>query len=116
MAVLGPSIAIYGTDILLRRNRYDGEHLHDETPGSRYWYRNGVNWAGATALLLGTAAALLCVDTPVLVGPVATALDGADLSSLLGPAVAAAVYALGMSAMRRTERTAAIAPSRPAPW
>ena len=46
----------------------------------------------------------------------ATALDGADLSSLLGPAVAAAVYALGMSAMRRTDRTAAIAPSRPAPW
>ncbi len=77
VAVLGPSMALYGTDILLRRNRYDGEQLHDETPGSRYWYRHGVNWAGVGALVLGTAAALLCVDTPVLVGPVATAPDGA---------------------------------------
>ena len=41
-----PSLAIYGVDIWLRRNRYDGLELHDETPGSRFWYWRGVNPAG----------------------------------------------------------------------
>jgi len=101
VALLGPSVALYATDILLRRNQYNGLDLHDERPGSPYWYAHGINWAGATAQLLGTAAALLCVDTPVLVGPVATALDGADLSSLVGPIAAAAVYTAATLAMRR---------------
>ncbi len=34
VAFLGPAFAIYGIDILLRRNRYDGLDLHDETPGA----------------------------------------------------------------------------------
>ena len=47
--MLGPALAIYGVDILLRRNRYNGLELHDETPRSRFWYRHGVNWAGGDA-------------------------------------------------------------------
>jgi NCS1 family nucleobase:cation symporter-1 len=31
VALLGPSMAIYAADILLRRNRYDGRDLSDET-------------------------------------------------------------------------------------
>ena len=48
--------------------------------------------AGATALLAGTAVALLCVSTTTHVSPVASALGGADLSALSGPAVAALCY------------------------
>ena len=51
VAFLGPALAIYGTDILLRRNRYDGRELHDETAASRFWYDGGVNWAGFGVLL-----------------------------------------------------------------
>jgi nucleobase:cation symporter-1, NCS1 family len=52
-----------------------------------------VNPAGATAMIAGTAAALLCVNTAIYVGPVARLLDGADLSSLVGPVVGATIYA-----------------------
>jgi NCS1 family nucleobase:cation symporter-1 len=104
VAFLGPALAIYGIDILLRRNRYNGLDLHDETPGSRFWYWRGVNPAGATAMIVGTAAALLCVNTSVLVGPVARALDGADLSSLVGPVVGAGACVLLAARSRRALR------------
>jgi cytosine/uracil/thiamine/allantoin permease len=66
---LGPSLAIYGVDIWLRRNRYDGLELHNETPGSRFWYWRGVNPAGVAAMIIGTAVALLCVSTSIYVSP-----------------------------------------------
>ncbi|MET9661098.1 hypothetical protein [Streptomyces sp. NPDC006510] len=44
--------------------------------------------AGPAAQLLGTGAALLCLNS-LYVGPVASALDGADVSVLLGPLVGA---------------------------
>ncbi|MFJ3220182.1 purine-cytosine permease family protein [Kitasatospora sp. NPDC086801] len=94
VVLLGPSTAIYATDILLRRNRYDGRALTDETPGSTFWYRAGVNPAGALALAAGVAGAALCVDT-LYTGPVA-ALVGADLALPVGMVVAAAVYAVLM--------------------
>ena len=96
VALLGPSIAIYATDIVIRRNRYDGQELHDFRPGSPFWFDRGVNWAGFAALFLGTAAAVLCLNTTLYVGPVAHALDGADLSSLVGPVVALIAYAAGI--------------------
>jgi purine-cytosine permease-like protein len=92
VALLGPSLAIYAADILLRRNRYDGVALNDEAPGSAYWFSRGFNWAGVTALVVGTFVAVLCVNTPVFVGPISNQLDGADISSLIGPAVAAGIY------------------------
>lgn len=92
VALLGPSLAIYATDILLRHNRYDGLQLHDQTPTSPYWYDRGVNWAGVCAQVVGTTVALLCVNTTLLVGPIARALAGADLSAVLGPILAAATY------------------------
>jgi nucleobase:cation symporter-1, NCS1 family len=93
VALFAPTMAIYVTDIVLRRNRYDGLGLNDETAGSPYWYRSGVNWSAAAAQVLGTIVALLCINTPVFAGPVSTALAGADLSALAGPLVAALVYA-----------------------
>jgi NCS1 family nucleobase:cation symporter-1 len=92
VAVLGPCVAIYVTDSLLRRNQYDGLQLSDESRQSPFWYHHGVRWSGVAAEGLGTAAALLCINSPVLVGPVAQALKGADLSALMGPLTAACVY------------------------
>ncbi|MET9493811.1 cytosine permease [Streptomyces sp. NPDC006552] len=92
VVLLGPSMAIYATDIVLRRNRYDGRALGDESPGSAFWFRGGVNWSGATALAAGSAASALCVDT-LYTGPLATALGGVDLALPVGMAVACACYA-----------------------
>jgi purine-cytosine permease-like protein len=104
VALLGPSLAIYAADILLRHNRYDGPALNDETPGSKYWFSRGYNWAGVTALAVGTGVAVLCVNTPVFVGPISNLLDGADISSLVGPALAAGIY----TAMTRRARSTSI--------
>ncbi|MER7394532.1 cytosine permease [Streptomyces sp. NPDC000151] len=93
VVLLGPSMAIYATDILLRRNRYDGPGLTDETPGSPFWFTAGVNRAGALALTAGTAAAALCVNT-LYTGPLARALNGVDLALPVGIVVASAAYAL----------------------
>ncbi|MFJ9694327.1 purine-cytosine permease family protein [Kitasatospora sp. NPDC101183] len=98
VVLLGPSTAIYATDILLRRNRYDGRALTDESPGSPFWYRAGVNPAGAAALAAGVTASALCVDT-LYTGPVA-ALTGVDLALPAGILVAAAVYGVLMRGLR----------------
>ncbi|MGW4564860.1 purine-cytosine permease family protein [Streptomyces sp. NPDC004561] len=101
VVLLGPSTAVYATDIVLRRNRYDGPALADESPTGPFWYTAGVNWPGALALTAGVAASALCVDT-VYTGPVAAALGGVDLSLPVGLVVASAAYAL----LTRGRRTA----------
>ncbi|MFJ4840398.1 purine-cytosine permease family protein [Streptomyces sp. NPDC088746] len=91
VVLLGPAMAVYATDILLRRNRYDGPALMDETPGSRFWYTAGFNPAGAVALTGGVAAAALCVNT-LYTGPVAQVLGGLDLALPVGIVVASVLY------------------------
>ncbi|MDV5144510.1 cytosine permease [Streptomyces sp. SBC-4] len=91
----GPLMAVYATDIVLRRCRYDGPALSDETPRGPFWYTGGVNLAGALALTAGVTSAALCVDT-LYTGPVAAALGGLDLSLPVGMTVAATLYALLM--------------------
>ena|SRR5579862_73667 len=103
VAFLGPCIAIYITDSFLRGHRYDGLQLSDESPQSRFWYNHGICWPGVVAEGVGAFAALLCINSPVLVGPIARALKGADLSAITGPVIAAALYfamARGASGMR----------------
>ncbi len=96
VALTGPVMAVYATDILWRRNRYRGPDLTDETPASPYWYSHGVNRAGAAALVLGTAAATLCLSTRLFTGWAAAALGGTDLSLPAGMLTAAATYWLLM--------------------
>ncbi|MEU0851603.1 cytosine permease [Streptomyces flaveolus] len=93
VVLLGPAMAVYATDILLRRNRYDGVALMDETPGGPFWYTAGVNPAGALALAGGVAVAALCVNT-LYSGPIARALGGIDLALPAGMVVAALLYAV----------------------
>ncbi len=93
VVLIGPLMAVYATDIVSRRNRYDGRALSDESPTSPFWFTAGVNPAGALALLAGVASAALCVNT-LYTGPVASVLGGIDLSLPVGMTVAAALYAL----------------------
>lgn len=92
VAYLGPILAIYALDIVLRRNRYDGRDLCDERPGSPFWYTSGVAWAGAGAFAVGTTAAVLCMNTTLWTGPISGRLGGADLSAIVGPLAAVLVY------------------------
>ncbi|MEV8225672.1 cytosine permease [Streptomyces sp. NPDC079167] len=91
VVLLGPAMAVYATDILLRRNRYDGPALMDESPGSRFWYTAGFNPAGTIALAGGVTAAALCVNT-LYTGPVAQALGGVDVALPVGIVVASVLY------------------------
>ncbi|MFJ2770649.1 purine-cytosine permease family protein [Streptomyces sp. NPDC087300] len=91
VVLLGPAMALYATDIVLRRNRYDGLALSDESPSSPFWYTGGIHRAGALALVSGVVAAALCVNT-LYTGPVSHALGGADLALPAGMVVASAVY------------------------
>ncbi|CAL9616397.1 purine-cytosine permease family protein [Streptomyces sp. enrichment culture] len=92
VVLLGPATAVYATDIVLRRNRYDGPALCDERPGSRFWYVGGFSPAGVFGLGAGVAVAALSVNT-LYTGPIAAALDGVDVALPAGMVVAAAVYA-----------------------
>ncbi|MEU9702232.1 cytosine permease [Streptomyces sp. NPDC047981] len=93
VVLLGPATALYATDIALRRNRYDGQALMDESRTSPFWYSAGFGVPGALALGAGVTAAALCVNT-LYTGPIAAALGGIDLSLPVGIAVTAACYAL----------------------
>ncbi|MFF5976210.1 purine-cytosine permease family protein [Streptomyces sp. NPDC012769] len=95
VVLLGPAMTVYAVDILLRRNRYDGLALTDESRGSSFWYAGGVNPAGAAGVLGGAGAAALCVDT-AYTGPIARALGGIDLALPVGMGVAGLLYALLM--------------------
>ena len=101
VALLGPALTIYAVDIVLRRNSYVGAELEDQSRKSRFWYRGGFNLAGAVALVVGTAAASLFLDTTLFIGPFSSALDGADLSVIVGPIVAGVIYAAMMIGGRR---------------
>ncbi|MFB6820825.1 purine-cytosine permease family protein [Streptomyces virginiae] len=92
VVLIGPVMAIYATDILLRRFRYDGRALADESAGSPFWYTGGFHLAGALALAAGVGAAALSVNT-LYTGPIASALGGIDLSLPVGMTVSAALYA-----------------------
>ncbi|SFR83091.1 Purine-cytosine permease [Agromyces sp. CF514] len=94
VTVLGPLVAVYAVDIVLRRNRYDGLALTDERRGSPFWYRGGVFWPGVIAVVGAMTVAVLSANTTLYVGPIATALGGADLSAIVGPLLAGGLYAV----------------------
>ncbi|WP_237774077.1 purine-cytosine permease family protein [Actinosynnema sp. ALI-1.44] len=97
VAVLGPMMAIYVADVLLRRNRYDGHALSDESKDGPFWYVGGVNWAGVGALVAGAVPAFACIAIPSLyTGFLAEAVGGIDLSLPVGLVVAASVYTVAM--------------------
>ena len=103
VAVLAPGLGIYVADIVLRKNRYRGQELQDESRGGPNWFWKGWNLAGCTALLVGTAVTALCINTTDYVGPIASALGGADVSPFVGVLLGGGLYwILGARAIRRS--------------
>jgi purine-cytosine permease-like protein len=94
VTVLGPLVAVYAVDIWLRRNRYDGVALSDERRTSPFWYSGGWFWPGTIAMVVATTLAVLMANTTLYVGPIASALGGADLSAFAGPILGGGIYAL----------------------
>jgi NCS1 family nucleobase:cation symporter-1 len=89
---LAPFAGVWLTDGLMRRWHYDATEIHDLSATGPYWGWKGVNVAGFVALLVGAGFCVLCVNSPVFVGPVSKALSGADLTWLLGVPIAGSVY------------------------
>jgi NCS1 family nucleobase:cation symporter-1 len=89
---LGPFAAVWITDGLMRRWRYEPREIHDVGPTSAYWGWHGINRRGWIALAAGVAVCLLTINAPTLEGPVSEALAGADLTWTVGPLVSALAY------------------------
>jgi nucleobase:cation symporter-1, NCS1 family len=104
---LGPFGAVWITDALMRRWRYDAAAIHDVSARSRYWGRNGFNLHAWIALLVGVAVCLLTINAPILEGPLSKALAGADFTWTLGPLASAIAY---WALARRSPVTATLAP------
>jgi nucleobase:cation symporter-1, NCS1 family len=101
---LGPWCAIYLVDSFLRRNRYSGAALLDET-GGLYYRQGGFHWPALIAQAAGMIAAALWLNAySPYVGPLASRVGGplgSDFSVFIGLAVGGAVYwLLAASAVR----------------
>lgn len=111
---LAPWLAIYVVDWVLRRTQYDAPALLDVTPRGRYWGTGGFNVAGVTAQASGVVAALLCVNSSLVVGPISTSTGGSDLSVVAGILVGGLVYwVLGRRAIERASTPTISTADRP---
>ncbi|RBP63141.1 purine-cytosine permease-like protein [Brevibacterium sanguinis] len=105
--ISAPTIAIYVTDILLRRNRYDGVALFQESPEGPFWYHGGWSLSGLSSVVLGACAGSLFMTTDVFSGPFAVAMGYLDLSVPVCLLVSSGLYVL--FAHRQVHRQASLA-------
>lgn len=89
-----PTMAVYVSDILLRRNRYDSMQLFEQFPSGKYWFAKGFSIAGIGAVLCGGIATTLFLSTDIWMGPLAVLLGGIDLSVPVGLIVSVLAYVL----------------------
>ncbi|WP_345152420.1 purine-cytosine permease family protein [Arthrobacter ginkgonis] len=110
--ISGPTMAVFATDVILRRGRYDGDDLFDERPGSPFWYSGGWHVPGLLAVLLGAGLAALFLTSGVWTGPLAAALGSIDLSVPVSLIVTPAVYIAlqRLSVKRRSTKNPAANP------
>ena len=92
--ISGPTMAIFATDVILRRNRYNGPDLFQERPGGPFWYTGGWNIPGMFAAVLGAASSALFLNTSLYVGPLSAAMGNIDLSVPVALVVTSGVYVL----------------------
>lgn len=90
--ISGPTMTVFATDVIVRRNRYNGSALFDEKPGSPFWYSGGFHIAGLSAVIVGAAVASLFLTNAVWTGPIAAAMGSLDLSVPVSMLVTAGVY------------------------
>nr|WP_308291642.1 cytosine permease [Microbacterium sp. G2-8] len=101
VVVAAPFMAVFATDVLLRRGRYDALDLFDERRGGPFWFAGGWKPAGMIAIVVGGFASAMCVVTSLWVGPVAAAFGHVDLSVPAGAITGSALYAILTRAARR---------------
>lgn len=89
---IAPWMAVFVVDWILRRFRYVPGELQRSDRGSLYWRSGGIHWPAIAAQVMGSAAAVACIDTPFYVSPLSHATGGADLSIPAGVVVAAVAY------------------------
>lgn len=94
LIISAPTIAVYATDIVLRRAQYNELDLFDERAGSRFWYRGGFGGAGLISLVAGGVSIALFLSTDVWTGPLGVALGYIDLSVPVGLAVSIVCYTI----------------------
>jgi purine-cytosine permease-like protein len=97
MVWVSPWSAVFLLDWAMRRrhpNRYEPAALFASRSGP-YWVTGGYRVPGLVALVLGAVASACCINTAIFTGPVARAMDGADLSIPAGIVVAGIVYWIG---------------------
>ncbi|MFK4641027.1 NCS1 family nucleobase:cation symporter-1 [Paenarthrobacter histidinolovorans] len=99
--ISGPTMAVFAVDVILRRNRYDGNDLFNEKPGSPFWYSGGWHIPGLLAVVLGAAVASLFLTNTAWTGPISAAMGFLDLSVPVSIIVTAAVYFALSPALRR---------------
>ena len=110
IAWIGPWMAIFLVDWLLRRQRYVPLELQRTDAGGLYWRRGGVHWPALVAQALGIVASVLAFNQTFYLGPIAEAFGGggADFSVFTGILVGGLSYfILARSGVRREARTQA---------
>ncbi|MGW0811909.1 purine-cytosine permease family protein [Streptomyces viridiviolaceus] len=105
VVVTGPAMAVAVTDLVMRRNRYNGADLLEQEQGGPFWYHRGVHWSGVLALVAGGLTSLMWVTTSFWTGPIAAAMGEFDLAIPSGMAVAAAVYWASARLLRTLPRS-----------
>lgn len=86
---VAPWTGIFLVDMYRRKFVYKSEDLFRR---GVYWYRGGVNVNAIVSLFLGAVACFLFTNSTLVVGPIADALNGADLSVAAGTIVGAGLY------------------------
>jgi purine-cytosine permease-like protein len=111
IVLYAPLSTVLVVDFALRRGVYDPLSLL-RREGSLYGYTRGIGVRGLAALLLGMAVAALCVNTPDYVGPISKALDGADVSAIVGALVTGGAYFALARRRTRADTAATLAAGR----
>jgi nucleobase:cation symporter-1, NCS1 family len=96
IAWIGPWMAIFLVDWLLRRQRYVPSELQRTDAGGLYWRHGGVHWPALVAQALGSVASILAFNQSFYAGPIARAFGGggADFSVFTGILVGGVTYFL----------------------
>jgi purine-cytosine permease-like protein len=91
---IGPFAGVWLVDGTLRRWSYDPIDIHAVRSGAagRYWGWHGINVKGFASMLIGAGVCVLTINSPILQGPISKSLSGSDLTWILGPVVAGAIY------------------------
>ena len=87
---IAPWCAIYLTDMIMRRARYDSEAFFRRS--GPYWYSRGWNWRAIAAFALGIGGALLFANAPLYQGPLIGLVGNGDISIYVGFAVSGLAY------------------------